>query len=1097
MNHHIERLKTMEKKKAYMVATAHLDTVWRWRLAETIKEYIPNTISENFELIKKYPNYRFNFEGAFRYELIEEYYPEQFEEIKRLVDEGRWCLSGSSYENGDVNIPSPEALFRNILLGNRYFKEKFGKTTTDIFLPDCFGFGFALPAIMRHSGLNGFTTQKLSWGSAYGVPFDLGIWQGVDGSRVFANLDARSYQSKFDDDVRGSVSVIDKITKNAFESGIPQTVHLYGTGDKGGAPTDESAKAVSESVDNNADSDFEIISAASDEIFNDLEKLDSSITGNLKIWDNELLMTSHGAGAYTSRAVSKRLNAKNENLADIAEKACVLADAIGVYKYPKENLNNAWKNVIRHQFHDDITGTSWMEDYNAACDDYNASLSRFQTEYVGAAGAIANELDTSFVSECAVIINNPSAHSRKDAVEAHIRINHNATFIKVVDDSGNEVPSQILSKKGKEFDIVFLADLKPLGYRVYDIKAANKRCEIKTDLSVSEHILENKKYKLMFNKNGDIGYIFDKELNKQLLDAPIKMAVLNDVGALSYPSWEIRKEDIDKEPEFYANSPEFEIVEKGPARIAVKVTRTANHTTISQTVSLSSESNFINVYNDVDWRSRRSMLKAVFPFSCYNKTATYDLGLGVIKRDTNSEKLYEVPAQKWADITAGNKEYGVSVFSDCKYGWDKPSGNTLRLTCIHTPSGAFTKETRQDLQDLGTNLFSFGIYSHKGGYENSTQKESELFQKPLIAFQTTARREGTLGSNFSFANINNENVIIRAIKQAEDDSSIIIRVNEAAGAQQNKVSIEFFDTIEEAAEVFANEEYKTKAKTKGKAVIFDIKPFGVKTFKIKLKKAEKKGKESFKKLDIQCNAKGFTSNEEKRNVILQGGGFSLPSELYPSSITVGGITFKTTDTTALKDVMAAREQTIELPKGMTKLYILAGSAFGDREAVFYVDGKEKILTIHSIREPIARWDMAGLNQTALTKNAKVGFEFTHTHHPEGDIPDGKARFYIYEIDIRNGKTLTLPEDNRIIILAMTAVKKFSNTVLAAKLIDEIDNSDYDFGKIPPIDKIIDKADFITIRAGKIQDQKNNGKGKGFKRDNIITNIIRSYTKSDW
>lgn len=1087
----------MEKKKAYLVATAHLDTVWRWNLAETIKDFIPDTISKNFGLIKKYPNYRFNFEGAFRYELIEEYYPEQFEEIKKLVDEGRWCLSGSSYENGDVNIPSPEALFRNILLGNRYFKEKFGRTTTDIFLPDCFGFGYALPSIMRHSDLNGFTTQKLSWGSAYGVPFDLGLWQGVDGSKVFANLDARSYQSKFDDDLRGNVGIIDKVTKNAFESGIPQTAHLYGTGDKGGSPTEESVKAVNDSVDKNNDSDFEIVSAASDEIFNDLEKLDKSTLDKLKLWNNELVMTSHGAGAYTSRTISKRLNAKNENLADITEKACVLADSIGVNKYPKENINKAWKRVIKHQFHDDITGTSWMEDYNEACDDYNVSLSQFQNEYVGAVGAIANELDTEFVTECAVIVNNPSSYQRKDAVSAHIKINHNATFVKVVDSDGNEVPSQIISKKGKEFDIVFLADVKPLGYRVYDVKGADTRCKIKTDLAVSEHILENKKYRLVFNKNGDIGSIIDKELGRQILDAPIKMAVLGDVGALSYPSWEIRKEDIDKEPEFYANTPEFEIVENGPARIAVKVTRSANHTTISQIVSLSSESNFISVYNEVDWRSRRSMLKAVFPFSCYSKTAAYDLGLGVIKRDTNTENLYEVPAQKWADITAGNKEFGVSVFSDCKYGWDKPRGNTLRLTCIHTPSGAFTKETRQDLQDLGKNIFSFGIFSHKGEFKNGTQKENELFQKPLVAFQTSARRKGSLDNNFSFAEINNENIIIRAIKQAEDDDSIIIRVNEATGAQQNKASIEFFETIEEAAEVFANEEFKSKTKTKGKSLIFDIRPYGVKTFKIKLKKADKKGKESFKKLEIKCNAKGFTNNTDKRNVILQGSGFSLPSELYPSSITVGGVTFRATDTSAQMDVMVAREQTIELPKGMTKLYILAGSALGDRDVIFYVDGKEKPLTIHSIKEPIARWDMAGMNQTAFTKNAKVGFEFTHTHHPEGDVPNGKARFYIYEIDIRNGKTLTLPEDNRVIILAMTAVKKFSNTTLATKFIDEIDNSDYDFGKIPPIDKIIDKADFITIRAGKIQDQKNGGKGKGFKRDNIITNIIRSYTKSDW
>lgn len=1087
----------MEKKKAYMIATAHLDTVWRWNLAETIKEYIPNTINENFALINKYPNYRFNFEGAFRYQLIEEYYPEQFAEIQRLVDEGRWCLSGSSYENGDVNIPSPEALFRNILLGNNYFKEKFGKTTTDIFLPDCFGFGYALPCIMRHAGLNGFTTQKLSWGSAYGVPFDLGLWQGVDGARVFANLDAKSYQSKFNDDIRGSISVIDKITKNAFESGIPQTAHLYGIGDKGGAPTEESVKSVNDSVNKNDESDFEIISAASDQIFNDLEQLDSSVTDKLKIWNNELVMTSHGAGSYTSRTISKRLNAKNENLADIAEKACVFADSIGVYKYPKQNINQAWKRVIRHQFHDDITGTSWMEDYNEACDDYFTSLNQFQNEYTGAVSAIANELDTSFVTECAVIVNNPSAHTRKDAVSAHIRLNHNATFVKVIDDEGNEAPSQIINKKGKEFDIVFLAEVKAMGFRVYDVKAANKKCELKTDLSVSDHILENKKYKLIFNKNGDIASVTDKELNRQLLDEPIKMAVLNDVGALSYPSWEIRKEDIDKEPEFFANSPEFEIVENGPARIAVKVTRSANHTTISQIVSLSSESKFINVYNEVDWRSRRSMLKAVFPFSCYNKTAAFDLGLGVIKRENNTDTLYEVPAQKWADITAGNGEYGVSVFSDCKYGWDKPRSNTLRLTCIHTPAGAFTKETRQDLQDLGTNIFSFGIYSHKNGFENSTQKECELFQKPLVAFQSSARRNGYLGTHASFASINNENVIIRAVKQAEDDDSIVIRVNEGAGRQQTKVAVEFFESIDEAEEIFANEQFKSRAKTKGKSIIFDIKPYGVKSFKIKLKKPAKKGHESFKKLELECNSKGFTSNEDKRNVIIQGGGCSLPAELYPQSLTVGGITFRMTDAAAEKDVMVAREQSIELPKGMTKLYILAASTMGDRDAVFYVDGKEKNITIHSFSEPIARWDMAGLSQTALTKDVKFGFEFTHTHHPEGDIPNGKAKFYIYEIDIRNAKMLTLPEDNRIIILAMTAVKKFSNTQLASQLIDKIDNSNYDFGKIPPIDKIIDKADFITIRAGKIQDQKNNGKGQGFKRDNIITNIIRSYTKSDW
>lgn len=1087
----------MEKKKVYAVATSHLDTVWRWNLATTIKEYLPDTLEKNFDLADKYPRYKFNFEGAFRYQLAEEYYPKHFEYLKGLIEKGSWNVAGSSYENGDVNIPSPEALFRNIIYGNGYFKEKFGKESCDIFLPDCFGFGYALPSIMKHAGLKGFTTQKLSWGSAYGVPFDLGLWQGVDGSKVYACLNAQSYRYKFSGDIRGDISVINKITQNAFESGIPQTLHLYGTGDWGGAPTEESVQAIEESVEKNAGSDFEVVSATSDEIFRDLDKLPKSETARLKTWNNELLMTSHGAGAYTSRAMNKRLNAQNENIADIAEKMCIAAEANGVYKYPKENLSRAWKRVIQHQFHDDITGTGNMDIYIDGQSDYYASLSDFETELDGAAGAMANELNTSFVTECGVAVYNPSPFRRKNAVLAHIKLVHNSTFVKVLDSNGNEVPSQIIKKSGKEFDIVFIADVNAMGYAVYDVVPANKACEIKTDLAVSLHTLENEKYRVIFNKNGDLATVIDKKNNINVLDAPIKMAGLSDVGELPYPAWEMRKKDLDKEPEFFANSPEFEIIEAGPARIAIKVSRELDHSFIDQIIYLESGGEFIRVENTVDWRNRRTMLKAVFPFSCYNKTASYDLGLGVIKRENNSEKLYEVPAQKWADITAGSGKYGVSVFSDCKYGWDKPSSNTLRLTCLHTPTGAFTKQARQDLLDIGRNNFAFGIFSHKGGFANGTQRQSEIFQKPLIAYQTSSRREGSLESGYSFLKINNENAILRCCKLAEDGDGIIVRVNEGSGEALKNIELTFAARILEASECLANEQVIKKADSKSKKLKFDLAPYGIKTFRIKLETPDKKGRENFKKLDLEYNSKGFTKNESMRNVILQGSGCSLPAELCPQGFTAGGVSFKMPDTQASSDVMVARGQTIDLPKSMTKLYIAAASTLGDRDATFYLDGREKQIKIAAMTEHYGNWDMAGLNIKAAHKNAPIAFEFTHTHHPEGDIPNGKAYFYLYELDIRNAKTLTLPEDNRIIILAMTAVKKFSNTKRATRLIDEIPTENYSFGDIPPIDKIIDKAEFITIRAGKIKDQQNGGKGKGFKRDNIITNIIRSYTKSEW
>ena len=615
----------MTKNKIFTVATSHLDTVWRWELPKSIDEFIPDTIVKNFELIEKYPHYRFNFEGAFRYELIEEYYPEQFEEIKQYVKDGRWCVSGSAYENGDVNIPSPEALFRNFLYGNRYFEDKFGVTSKDVFLPDCFGFGYALPSIAKHSNLLGVSSQKLSWGGAYECPFDLGVWQGVDGSRIFASLKPLSYRYSFDGDVRGDLQIIDKLADNGVHYGLPWTMNYYGTGDWGGAPDEQSVASVEQSVAYNNTSETQVISASSDEVFKQLDALSENEKTSLPVWNNELVMRSHGAGGYTSRAMSKRLNSKNESLADMCERSCVAADALTSFNYPKNVLDSAWKKVIQHQFHDDLPGTSTMLQYNDSWNDYFASLKQFQGEYQASGGALANELDTSWCEGVAVIVNNPVAVKRKASVQAHIKLNRNAKYVKVLDKNAKEVPSQVLKKTGKEFDIVFTASVDSVGWRVYDVVGSDKPCEIKTDLTVTEHSLENAKYKLLFNKNGDIASLVDKKLKVQLLSSPIKLALHHNLGELNYPSWEMRKADIDSEPYCYANTPEFEIIENGPSRIAIKVTRDADFSKVEQIVSLESGGEVVRVDNRIDWQQRRTLLKAQFPFTCSNEIASYDL----------------------------------------------------------------------------------------------------------------------------------------------------------------------------------------------------------------------------------------------------------------------------------------------------------------------------------------------------------------------------------------------------------------------------------------------------------------------------------------
>ena len=185
------------KPKIYTIATAHLDTSWLWPLERTVSEHIPDTLRRNFELLEKYPEYKFNFEGSYRYELIKEYYPDDFEKIKEYVKSGKWNPCGACYENGDVNIPSPEALIRNILFGNDFFIKEFGVKSNDIFLPDCFGFGKVLPTVAAHCGLTGFSTGKLFWGSSVDIPFDIGKCVGMDGKGIWASLMPFSYTTAF------------------------------------------------------------------------------------------------------------------------------------------------------------------------------------------------------------------------------------------------------------------------------------------------------------------------------------------------------------------------------------------------------------------------------------------------------------------------------------------------------------------------------------------------------------------------------------------------------------------------------------------------------------------------------------------------------------------------------------------------------------------------------------------------------------------------------------------------------------------------------------------------------------------------------------
>lgn len=1047
------------KPTIYTVATAHLDTVWNWDFEETITKYIPKTLDVNFDYFKRYPEYVFSFEGAYRYELMEEYYPERFEELKKYIAENRWFVTGSAYENGDVNVPSPEALFRNILYGNSYFYHKFGKKSVDIYLPDCFGFGYALPSVIKHAGLKGFTTQKLTWSSAYGIPFDLGLWQGVDGSKIYASLDAQDYNGTLKT-VREHKNAKAKLENNIEKFDLPFTYLLHGIGDRGGAPRERSVKTVVNEYRKNGESDITAEIASVDKVFRVMDdELTDEQKAKLPVWNNELVSTDHGVGGYTSRSIGKRWNKANEQLADGAERMSVLANWIGAADYPQNVIDTAWKRVIAHQFHDDLPGTSLQHVYKRSWNDYSLSLNNFANVYESAACAIAENINVPFKKGFAVIVTNPTGWERSGAVSCKSPLSEDAKYVKVKNADGKEVPSQL------DGDVVsFTATVCANGYSIYCITEANKPYAKSTKLSVTERTLENKKYRVQLDENGDISSIYDKEIEKELLKSPVRMAVHKYNGSNDWPAWEFDYPEVMAKPIEYAISPAFKIVKNGAALVSIETKRVAGESAFVQTISLDEAGTSIRVDNEIEWRGNRRLLKTPFTFTVDNETASYDLGLGVIKRGLNTPKLYEVPGQNFADIS--DDEFGVSVLSDCKFGWDHPTADTIRLTGIHTPRGNYVENTQkapanQGQMDLGRNRYAFGIFSHAGSDLSASQAAGVQFVQPMRVFAAPLNNSGVLPSEYSFASVSESSIIIRAIKKEQFGERVVIRVNEGAGKTAGGVALTVANGIEKAWSMNASEEELEELEVKNGKVIFDIGAYEPKTFAVVLKAFDGKAKtRESEAVQLPYNVDVTSSNNWRRGGILKGN--TIPSELFPKKVSCKNTVF--TLTGSKNNAVKCGGQSIKLPKGAKSVKMLVTSVGGDKNLEIRSGSISTPVYIPDCCEAIGAWDLYSMHEKGYVKQCVLAKEFTHMHDEKGDIPAKQCYLFMIEIPAENDE-IALPSDSDILVFAMQAEFEEAQKGSLAPMYDVLEKEEFEYVRSKRDDKI-SKNHGVLVTLGK-------------------------------
>ncbi len=1033
------------KQRIYTVATAHLDTSWNWDFETTLREYIPKTLKENFEYFERFPEYVFSFEGSYRYELMEEYYPEEFEKLKEYVAAGRWHVSGSAYENGDMNVPSPESLIRNITYGNGYFNEKFGKRSTDIYLPDCFGFGWALPSIAAHCGLNGFTTQKLVWSSAYGIPFDLGLWYGVDGNRIYASPDARDYTAVLSE-VRKNSAVKEKLKENK-KYDLPFAQILHGVGDRGGSPKEKSVITACIEARQNPNEDVDVICASTDRIFRDMEaELTDEQKDKLPTWNNELIFTDHAVGSYTSRAQGKRFNRRCEQLADAAERTSVFAALLGK-EYPQANLDEAWKKTIAHQFHDDITGTSLAVCYKRNWNDYVQALNRFAEEYRASAATVAAAMDTSFVKGIPVAVFNPvqSKKSRVGSVRVKVDLPVDKYLARVFDSSGMEVYSQTKRVRGETF-VTFSAKVEPVGVSIYDIRPCDAVSHYMGGVYASERMLENENLKVYLDKNGDVCSIFDKNTGRETLSAPIKMELFKYDGSTAWPAWELKYSELTVPAEMSAASPEFSLEDYGASRVAIKTVRHAKGSVFTQIISLDSGAKSVEFYNEIDWRSPRTLLKASFPFVASNPKATYDLGFGTIKRNNSNPRLYEFPAQNWADVTNEDGAFGAAVFSDSRSGWDKPNDNTLRLTGMHTPRSQYREESAQHLLEIGLNRFSFAVYPHVGSWEDSgVQSAAAQFNQPMAAF-VVGKHKGKLGRDVSFANVSKSSAIIRCIKKAQYSDDIIIRVNEGSGRAARNVELKLAFPVESAYECYGDECFKAEAKVINGKLCFDLAANELKTFALKLQKPDFEApKPEYVPVKLRFTDDVISPNGQRQAGVF--GGATLPAELFKESTVCGGVPF---EFGKAKQAVVCRGQSVTLPEGCEGVYIVAASTAGDKTALFKAGKERAELNILSAREAVGTWDLYSLGETGYIKRRPIALHFTHLHGRDEELYGAQCNFFKYFMPVDGAARLTLPKDEDVVVLAVTAVKDENAAVPGSAMYDELEKREFGFNLKPEL-----------------------------------------------
>lgn len=773
---------------------SHLDVAWLWTVKE-IHRKCARTFSNNISLMKAYPDFKFTQSQAAVYSFVKEHYPEIYEDVKRFVKNGQWEITGNTWVEADTNIASGESLVRQLLYGREFFMKEFGISSDIYWLPDCFGFTAALPQVIKKSGMKYFLTSKLQYNDTNEFPLSVFKWRSHSGDEVISYMQKVHYEGDAD---AGYIRNTRKT--NRQNDLVDASMGMFGYGDGGGGCTFDMVEKVRR---------FQKIPglpnvkmAQANDFFAEVEKSADA----LPVWDGEMYYENH-RGTFTSQAFVKKNNRKGEYLLRNAEMLSLLSGT-----YDKERLERVWKLLLTNQFHDVLPGTSIHEVFENTRKEYEL-MNKEGNEIIDNALLLLSS--DAAVGEKSIVVWNMLPF----AVTAPVSADVPAGEFSVEDMNGNTAVSY-----SSDEDITFIAENVPaMGYKVYRLCGYK---EEESEIRASKNFLENKKLRAEFDENGNLTALINKKIGKNILRGKGNMLSISHDKPIHESAWNLEN-DYKMKMWYLEKADSVKLVEHTPVRAVIRTVRFFNNSTIMQDIILSQDAETLIFDTTVDWHETEKVLKAEFPLDIRSRIATYEIAHGALERPTYANNSYEKAmfeccAHKWADLSQG--DMGVSVINDCKYGYDIDK-DVMRITLMRAPI------LPDATADKGISTFRYGVYIHENRWDDAdTVKEAFKENIPLKA--VFVEKGSAQLREYSFIKVSDSAVMIDAVKQAQDGDGIILRVYET-NAHSGEVTITLTDRSFTVSECNLMETDTESVEVKNSAFTFSIKPFEVKSFRIR------------------------------------------------------------------------------------------------------------------------------------------------------------------------------------------------------------------------------------------------------------------------